>query len=103
MEFTHVTASAIAKIYFDGKVISHAITTENGEAKSFGVILPGEYHFATEKAERMEITQGSCSVKLDGEESTMSVKAGAHFDIPAQSGFTISADEPCQYICSYDH
>jgi len=44
MEFSNVTAQAEANIYFDGKVISHTIITADGERKTLGVILPGEYH-----------------------------------------------------------
>jgi len=102
MEFTNVTAKAKANIYFDGKVISHGITLEDGTTKTFGVILPGEYHFGTEKAERMEIIEGSCTVVQDDAEGTETYAAGSYFDVPANSGFTITvAADNCQYICSY--
>lgn len=102
MEFENVTASAKANIYFDGKVISHGIVTQSGEKKSFGVIFPGEYQFGTEAAERMEITSGECEVQLDGVETNASYAAGQHFDVAANSGFTIRvAGEFCEYICSY--
>ncbi|MGB1129246.1 MAG: pyrimidine/purine nucleoside phosphorylase, partial [Haloferula sp.] len=102
MEFTNVTATALANIYFDGKVVSHAITTAEGEKKTLGVILPGEYHFGTEAAERMDIVGGDCAVVLDGTEATLAVAAGSHFDVPANSGFTITVTgEPCHYVCSF--
>jgi len=102
MEFTNVTATALANIYFDGKVISHAITTAEGEKKTLGVILPGSYHFGTEAAERMDIVGGSCEVTLDDAEGTLAVAAGSSFDVPANSGFTIKVgDSPCHYVCSF--
>lgn len=102
MEFTNVTATATANIYFDGKVISHAITTAEGEKKTLGVILPGSYHFGTEAAERMDIVGGRCGVVLDGSEDTQTIAVGSHFDVPANSGFTITVtDEPCHYVCSF--
>lgn len=102
MEFSNVTAKAKANIYFDGKVVSHGITLEDGSTKTFGLIYPGEYHFGTEAAERMEITDGECSVTLDGDEATARYNADQHFDVPANSGFTIVvADGICQYVCSY--
>lgn len=102
MEFTNVTASALANIYFDGKVISHAITTASGEKKTLGVILPGSYHFGTEAAERMDIVGGRCTVILDDTEESLNVESGSHFDVPANSGFTIKVeDEACHYVCSF--
>lgn len=101
MEFKNVTAQAIGNVYFDGKVISHSITTADGDKKTFGVALAGEYHFDTEKAERMEVTAGSFVVTIDGSEESETVDAGSHFDIDAHSGFTVVAGETTQYICSY--
>lgn len=102
MEFTNVTASALANLYFDGKVVSHAITTAKGKKKTLGVIMPGEYHFNTEAAERMDIVGGACEVVLDGTEATLSIAAGSHFEVPANSGFTITVEEdPCHYVCSF--
>ena len=102
MEFTNVTAQAKANIYFDGKVVSHGVTLEDGSTKTFGLIYPGEYHFGTKQAERMEITDGTCAVVLDGATAAMGYAADQHFDVPADSGFTITVSEGiCQYVCSY--
>ena len=102
MEFKNVTASAQANVYFDGKVISHSLKTETGEEKTLGIIFAGSYHFDTAAAERMEITAGSCSVTLDGQDATTSYAAGSHFDVAANSGFTIAVGEgQCQYVCSF--
>ena len=102
MEFKNVTAKAKANIYFDGKVVSHGIILEDGSTKTFGLIYAGEYHFGTEAAERMEIIDGSCSVVLDGSEESNTYAAGTHFDVPANSGFTITVSEGiAQYICTF--
>ena len=102
MEFSNVTAKAKANIYFDGKVVSHGIVLEDGTSKTFGLIYPGSYHFGTEKAERMEITDGICLVTLDGVDGTDTFAESEHFDVPANSGFTIEVNEGiCQYVCSY--
>ena len=102
MTFENVTANPKANIYFDGKVISHGITLADGSTKSFGIIFAGEYHFGTEKAERMEITDGSCAVKQDGTGEVSEYKAGEYFDVPANSGFTITVlKNTTEYICSY--
>ncbi|MDB4491883.1 pyrimidine/purine nucleoside phosphorylase [bacterium] len=102
MEFSNVTAQAKANIYFDGKVVSHGVTLEDGSTKTFGLIYPGEYHFGTKQAERMEITDGICSVVLDGATVAINYTAGEHFDVPSDSSFTITiAEGICQYVCSY--
>ncbi len=102
MEFKNVTAQAKGNVYFDGNVVSHAITLEDGSKKTFGFIFAGEYYFGTEAAERMEITDGECVVKIKGEDAEKTVKAGEYFDVPANSGFDIKvATGTAQYICSY--
>ncbi len=102
MEFSNVTAKAKANIYFDGKVVSHGIVLEDGSTKTFGLIYPGEYHFGTVAAERMEITDGRCVVTLDGGGAATNYAAGEHFDVSANSGFTIVVESGiCQYVCSY--
>lgn len=101
MKFQNVTAIAEGNVYFDGKVVSHTIILDNGSKKTLGVILPGEYHFGTEAAELMEIVSGSCNYRLDDSEENCSVKAEQSFNVPANSGFTISVTEPCHYVCSF--
>lgn len=102
MNFENVSASALANIYFDGKVVSHSLIKADGEKVTLGLIYPGEYHFATEAAERMDITDGACTVTLDGSSESQSYTAGTHFDVPANSGFTITvADGICQYVCTF--
>lgn len=102
MEFPSVTAVAKANVYFDGKVVSHTILFPDGSKKTLGLIFPGSYHFGTAAAERMEITDGTCRVILDGSETETTYSAGQHFDVPANSGFTIAVDGGiCQYVCSF--
>lgn len=102
MEFSPVTAIAKANVYFDGKVVSHTILLAGGGKKTLGLIYPGSYHFGTDAPERMEITGGACEVVLDGEAKPSGYAAGAHFDVPGKSGFTIKvADGLCQYVCSF--
>lgn len=101
-QFANVTAVAKANVYFDGRVISHTILTADGAKKTLGIIYPGEFHFGTDAAERMEIVAGTCRVKLDGSNDTHEFTAGQHFDVPAKSGFDIRVvDGLCEYICSF--
>ena len=101
-EFENVTVVVKANVYFDGKVVSHTITLEDGRKKTLGLIYPGQFHFGTEQAERMEIIAGGCSVKVEGANEATDYTAGQHFDVPANSGFDIEIKEGiCEYICSF--
>ena len=100
--FSNVTAIARANVYFDGKVVSHTIRLPDGSKKTLGLIFPGTYHFGTDAAEVMEIVAGSCSVVVDGATAETRHEAGARFEVPAKSGFTITVkDGICEYICSF--
>jgi uncharacterized protein YaiE (UPF0345 family) len=101
-QFENVTAVAKANVYFNGKVVSHSILLPDGSRKTLGLIYPGRYHFGTDKAERMEIVDGSCTVTLDGSSTSQTYAAGQEFHVPAKSGFDIEVtDGLCQYICSF--
>ena len=102
MRFDGVSADAKANVYFGGKVVSHTIRLGDGSRKTLGLVFPGEFHFGTEQAERMEITDGACSVRLDGSSETRAYAAGQAFEVPARSGFLIRVDAGiCQYVCSF--
>ena len=102
MQFPNVTATAKANVYFDGRVVSHTIVLAGGEKKTLGLIYPGKFHFGTAKAERMEITAGNCTVKLDGASESREYGAGTSFEVPANSGFDIEVPAGiCEYVCSF--
>ena len=102
MKFSNVTAEAKANIYFDGKVISHAINFEDGTRKTFGLIFAGEYSFDTDTAEVMEIHAGTCRAKLPDSDTWKTFEAGSSFNVPANAKFEIAVDEgTAEYICSY--
>jgi len=102
MEFSNVTAAAKANIFFDGNVVSHSIVVEGGSKKTFGLIYPGSYHFGTDAAERMDITDGTCKVTIDGSEDVLEIASGSFFEVAANSGFTIVVEGAiCQYVCSF--
>ncbi len=101
-QFPGVTAVAKANIYFDGKVVSHSILLADGSKKTLGLIYPGEFHFGTDAAERMEIISGACRVKPDGQKAWREVSAGEAFEVSAKSGFHIEVTQGiCEYICSF--
>ncbi len=101
-EFTGVTVTTKANVYFDGRVVSHSVRFPDGTKKTLGLIYPGSYHFGTGVPERMEITAGSCRVMPDGQRAATTYTAGGSFEIPGKSGFTIEVPAGiCEYICSY--
>ena len=101
-ELRNVTAIAKANIYFAGKVVSHSLILPDGSKKTLGLIYPGKFHFGTDKAERMEIVGGECTVKLDGQSNTQIYRGNDVFDVPAKSGFDIEVrDGICEYICTF--
>lgn len=101
-QFAGVTVVTKANVYFDGNVVSHSVLFASGEKKTLGLIRPGSYHFGTDAAERMEIVAGSCRVTLDGQTTKHEYSAGAAFDVPAKSGFSIEVQSGlCEYICSF--
>jgi len=100
--FSNVTVDVKANVYFDGKVVSHTVHFEDGSKKTLGLIYPGKFHFGTGAPERMEISAGACQVVLDGTSETLAIEAGSHFDVPGNSGFTITVEDGiCEYICSF--
>lgn len=102
VQFQNVTALAKANVYFEGKVVSHTLILATGEKRTLGVIFPGQFHFKTDLAERMEITAGQCTVRLDGQGESLQFTEGSAFDVPAQSGFAIEVSGGlCQYVCSF--
>ncbi|MDX1950689.1 MAG: pyrimidine/purine nucleoside phosphorylase [Verrucomicrobiota bacterium] len=101
-QFHGVSVSTKANVYFDGKVVSHALMFPDGSKKTLGLIFPGRFHFNTGQPEKMEIVAGSCSVKLDGTLVTSTYKQGEVFDVPGNSGFEIGVETGiCEYICSF--
>lgn len=101
-EFGNVSVNCKANIYFDGKVVSHAMTFEDGTQKTFGLIFPGEYSFDTATAEVMAIHAGTCRAKLPDSDAWETFEAGTSFEVAANATFDIAVDEgTAEYICSY--
>ncbi|ALO36299.1 hypothetical protein CMT41_17325 [Colwellia sp. MT41] len=100
-EFKQVTISKAANVYFDGKVTSRKITFSDGSFKTLGIMMPGDYKFATNEQELMEITAGECEVLLSGASDWQSISAGQSFNVEANSSFEIKAKTLVDYCCTY--
>ena len=103
MKLDNVSVVAKANIYFDGRVVSHTVLFEDGSKKTLGLIYPGEYHFGTDVAERMDIIAGECRVRLDGTAEWTHQASGSSFRVPEKSGFDISVQSGiAEYVCSFE-
>lgn len=102
MEFKNVTVKHKANVYHDGKVTSRTVITPQGEMKTLGVMLPGTYRFSTQAAERIDVTQGHCRVKLANQQNWGHYQAGESFNVPGNSHFEIEVEEFLDYVCHFE-
>ncbi len=101
MEFKNVTVIKKANVYFDGKVTSRTVLFENGEKKTLGIMMPGEYEFGTDAKEIMEVLGGSMDVLLPGETQWHTFSEGQSYEVAANSKFKLVIKEVADYCCSY--
>ena len=101
MEFSNVKLVAKANVYHGGKVSSRTFFTEQGERKTLGFMLAGDYEFGTAAAEEMKVLQGEISALLPGKTEFESFPEGSAFNIPANSSFKVKVTEFADYCCSY--
>ena len=99
--FDNVSINRNANIYFDGQVTSRAVQFADGEKKTLGIMLPGEYRFNTDSPELMEIQQGEVAVKLDGQQDWTDYESGSSFEVPGASAFDIKVKTVTDYCCSF--
>lgn len=100
-EFTNVTVTKKANVYFDGKVTSRTLLFADGAKKTLGIMQPGEYSFNTGAAELMEILAGKLQVQLKGSDAWRDYGAGSSFSVPADSSFSLKVAEVTDYCCSF--
>jgi len=100
-KFKNVTVVKAANIYFDGNVTSRVVEFESGEVKTLGIMMPGDYHFGTDKKEIMEILSGTVEIKLPGSQAWVTIVGGESFEVEANAAFDIKVIEVTDYCCSY--
>ena len=100
-EFNNVTVTKAASVYFDGRVTSRKITFADGSIKTLGIMMVGEYEFATVEKELMEILAGDVEVLLAGNNDWQIINAGQSFEVAANASFKIRAKTLTDYCCSY--
>lgn len=100
-QFENVAITKNANIYFDGNVTSRTIQFANGETKTLGIMLPGEYTFNTDKPELMEIMSGDVEVLLPDESEWQTIKSGENFNVKGSAAFKIKVKTVTDYCCSF--
>jgi uncharacterized protein YaiE (UPF0345 family) len=100
-QFDHVTVVKKANIYFNGSVTSRTVLFADGSKKTLGIMMPGEYDFATDAAEIMEIMAGELTVLLPGATEWQKITGGQTFRVPAHARFQLNVTAVTDYCCSY--
>lgn len=99
-QFTNITIDKKANVYFEGKVTSRTVLFEDGTRKTLGIMQPGEYEFAAELKEEMEIVAGHLDYKLNGQD-WQTIEGNGVFYVPANESFQVKAYSVVDYCCSY--
>ena len=99
--FENVTVVQQANVYFDGKVTSRTVLFADGSKKTLGFMLPGDYEFGTDAAERMDILAGKLRVRLPGQSAWQEVAGGQSFEVAANAKFQLQIIEGTDYCCSF--
>lgn len=100
-EFKNITITREANVYFGGDVTSRTIEFTDGTTKTLGIMMPGDYTFATDKPELMEILTGELSYQLQGSVEWLTANAGESFNVPGNSSFDLKVKSLVDYCCSY--
>jgi len=101
-KFDNVSVGKKANVFFDGKCVSHSVFFPDGTRKTVGVIMPGsQLTFSVGTPELMEITSGTCEVKIAGEATFKTYAAGTSFKVAENSSFEIHAKDEVNYVCSF--
>jgi len=94
-----VGGSISHNVYFDGKVQSLGLETDQGKA-TLGVMKKGTYEFSTSSPERMVVVSGILNVKLP-DDSWNKYFEHDEFSVEANTTFEVLCDADVAYICYY--
>ena len=86
-------------LYFEGKVQSLGLHTDNGKA-TVGVMKKGTYTFSASEPERMKIISGILDVKLKDSEFKK-YHEQEEFEVAAGTSFDVICEDDVAYICFY--
>lgn len=103
-QFDQVSVVKKANVTYRGRCVSHTVLFADGQKKMLGVVAPcdkenPEYRFETHTAERIEVIQGECQVRLAGEDEFLLYRAGQKFMVNGNSSFVLKTNEVLHYVC----
>lgn len=109
LQFNQVSLSALATLSDDNRHFTRVISFADGHQKVLGCLLSSgddAYSFVLgNSAERIEITQGECEVRIiaqDGNESAEYFREGQSFVVGAGGRFFVSCSDVVQYIRHFE-
>lgn len=99
----NVSITQKANVYFDGAVTSRSLELADGRKLTLGFMQAGSYTFNTQAPELMTAIAGEAEVRLAGHKQPITVRAGMHFEVAADSNFQISVpaggfDYSCEFL-----
>ena len=99
--FDNVTVVKKANVYFGGNVTSRTVLFANGDKKTLGIMMPGDYEFGTGDKEIMDIFSGDLDVLLPGESSWRTIRGGQSFEVAPNAKFKLRVRTLSDYCCSF--
>ncbi|MGX9462152.1 pyrimidine/purine nucleoside phosphorylase [Shewanella sp. A14] len=97
----NVSVAKKANVYFNGKVVSRSIVLADGSKQTLGVVMPGEYEFATAQGEIMQVISGEFDVLLPGQTEWVAYAAESQFTLAPNVSFSIRTEQISEYCCQY--
>lgn len=86
--------------YFENHVQSMALTGHE-KPVTVGAMAVGDYEFATDAAEVMDVIKGTLIVLLPSETEWQTFETGMTFSVPANSRFKLKVPVDTAYLCTY--
>lgn len=86
--------------YFDDKVKSIGFTQRQNTV-SVGVMLPGNYTFGTNAAEKMSVITGALTIKRSSDVDWVTFQSGEFFSVEGNSSFEVKVELETAYLCEY--
>lgn len=109
LQLNQVSISALATLSDNNRHLTRVVSFVDGHQKILGCLLPAEdveYAFTLgSSAERIEITQGECDVRIitqDGNESNEYFREGQSFVVGAGGRFFVSCSDVVQYVRHFE-
>ncbi|MDD9157814.1 pyrimidine/purine nucleoside phosphorylase [Aliivibrio sp. S4TY2] len=86
--------------YFEDNVKSIGFVQKNNSI-SVGVMLPGNYTFGTNAAEKMSVITGALTIKRSTDADWVVFSSGEDFSVEGNSSFDVKVEVETAYLCEY--